>query len=114
VRAILEHGGKGLVDCVILNNGKFAPEVEARYQAQGAYPVRGDAGELEKMGLRCIADNILEQHGKVRHNGRRLAALLLREFIAKRPQGQRSRSARERLTAPPLQRRVAHTTAVPS
>jgi uncharacterized cofD-like protein len=86
VRAILEHGGKGLIDCVILNNGPFAPEVEARYRAQGAHPVRADVGQLEKMGLRCIADNILEQHGKVRHNGKRLARLLLREFIAKRPQ----------------------------
>jgi uncharacterized cofD-like protein len=82
VRAILDHGGKGLIDCVILNNGQFAPEVERRYRAQGAYPVRGDVARLESMGLRCIEDNILEQHGKVRHDGRRLARLLLREFIS--------------------------------
>jgi hypothetical protein len=40
------------------------------------------------MGLRCIAGNILEQHGKVRHNGRRLARLLLREFVFQ-PSGSR-------------------------
>ena len=85
VRAILEHGGKGLIDCVILNNGAFAPEVAKRYRAQGAYPVRADVAQLESMGLRCIEDNILEQHGTVRHNGQRLAQLLLREFVAKRP-----------------------------
>jgi len=82
VRAIVEHGGKDLIDCVILNNGAFAPEVEKRYRAQGAYPVRADVARLESMGLRCLQDNILEQHGKVRHNGRRLARLLLREFIS--------------------------------
>jgi uncharacterized cofD-like protein len=84
VRAILEHGGPGLIDCVILNNGEFAPEVEERYRAQGAYPVRADVPQLESMGLRCVADNILDQDGKVRHNGKRLAKLLLREFVAKR------------------------------
>ncbi len=81
VRAILEHGGPGLVDCVILNNQPFSPEVAARYHAQGAYPVNPDIQQLEKMGLRCITGNLLEEHGKVRHNGRRLANLLLREFI---------------------------------
>jgi len=88
VRAILDHGGdhggQGLIDCVILNNGQFAPEVAARYRKQGAYPVTADVAALERMGLRCVQDNLLEQHGKVRHNGRRLARLLLREFISKR------------------------------
>jgi len=84
VRAIHDHGGKGLIDCVIVNNGQFAPEVEKRYRAQGAYPVKTDVAALEKMGLRCVAENMLEQHGTVRHNGRRLARLLLREFVGKR------------------------------
>jgi uncharacterized cofD-like protein len=84
VRAILDHGGPGLIDWVILNDGMFAPEVERRYRAQGAYPVRGDVAQLERMGLRCISENILEQHGKVRHDGRRLADILLKEFITKR------------------------------
>jgi uncharacterized cofD-like protein len=84
VRAILDHGGPGLIDWVILNSGTFAPGVERRYRAQGAYPVRGDVAQLERMGLRCISENILEQHGKVRHDGRRLADILLKEFITKR------------------------------
>jgi uncharacterized cofD-like protein len=85
VRAILEHGGKGLIDWVILNNAPLAPEVARRYRAQGAHPVSADVTQLERMGLRCLADNLLEQNGKVRHNSRRLAQLVLREFISKRP-----------------------------
>lgn len=85
VRAILEHGGQGLVDSVILNNGQFTPKVARRYRAQGSYPVSADVTQLERMGLRCVVGNLLEQHGKVRHNGRRLARLLLREFISQRP-----------------------------
>src|SRR5262249_35918162 len=81
VRAILKHGGPRLLDSVILNSQSFSPEVATRYRAQGAYPVPADVKQLEKMGLRCVADNLLEEHGKVRHNGHRLADLLLREFI---------------------------------
>jgi uncharacterized cofD-like protein len=83
VRAILDHGGKDLIDYVILNNAPFAPEVARRYRAQGAYPVSADVTQLERMGLRCVADNLLEQHGKVRHSSARLARLVLREFISK-------------------------------
>jgi uncharacterized cofD-like protein len=83
VRAILKHGGPGLIDWVVLNNKPFTPEVAARYRAQGAYPVGADVQQLERMGLRCVADNLLQEDGKVRHNGARLARLLLREFILK-------------------------------
>jgi uncharacterized cofD-like protein len=89
VRAILDHGGKGLIDWVILNSGQFAPEVEKRYRAEGAYPVPSDVRDLEAMGLRCIAADIMEQHGKVRHDGRKLANLLLRDFINRRPRRSR-------------------------
>ena len=81
VRAIFDHGGTGLLDGVILNDGQFAPEVEARYRAQGAHPVGCDVPQLERMGLRCVTGNLLEQHGKIRHDGLRVAQLLLREFI---------------------------------
>jgi uncharacterized cofD-like protein len=85
VRAIFDHGGTGLLDGVILNDAQLAPEVEARYRAQGARPVGCDVPRLERMGLRCVTGNLLEQHGKVRHDGRRVAQLLLREFINGRP-----------------------------
>ena len=85
VRAIQQHGGQELIDCVVLNNKPFAPEVARRYRARGAHPVSADVGELQRMGLRCVSDDLLEQHGVVRHDARRLASLVLREFIAKRP-----------------------------
>jgi uncharacterized cofD-like protein len=85
VRAIRNHGGDGLIDWVILNRAPFTREVALRYRAQGAYPVSADVTELERMGIRWVADDLLEQQGKVRHNSRRLARLLLRNFITKQP-----------------------------
>jgi hypothetical protein len=54
-----------------------------RYKSEGAEPVAVDFAELQRMGLQCVFDNLLEVHGVVRHNSDRLASLLLREFVEK-------------------------------
>ena len=33
------------------------------------------------MGVRCLLDNLLEEHGVVRHDSARLAQLLIEEFV---------------------------------
>jgi uncharacterized cofD-like protein len=83
VRAIHRHTGKKIVDYVVINDHPLAPEVLRRYKSEGAEPVAVDATELQRMGLQCIFDNLLEVHDVVRHNSNRLASLLLREFVEK-------------------------------
>jgi uncharacterized cofD-like protein len=83
VRAIHQHTGKKIVDYVVINDHPLAPEVLRRYKSEGAEPVAVDATELQRMGLQCIFDNLLEVQGVVRHNSNRLASLLLREFVEK-------------------------------
>jgi len=85
VRALQRHGGQELIDCIVLNSKPFTPEVARRYRAQGAHPVTADLDQLQRMGLRCVVGDLLDQHGVVRHSARRLAGLVLREFVAKRP-----------------------------
>jgi len=55
--------------------------VARRYRAQGAEPVAIDLPALQKLGFRVILDNLLEEHGVLRHNTRRLSCLLLEEFL---------------------------------
>jgi uncharacterized cofD-like protein len=85
VRAIHQHAGRKLIDWVILNNRPVASDVARRYRAEGAEPVSADITQLQRMGLRCVFDDLLEAHGVVRHNARRLTHLLLDEFIEKTP-----------------------------
>jgi hypothetical protein len=40
-----------------------------------------DSAELRRAGLQCVFDNLLEVHGVVRHDSRRLASFLLKKFI---------------------------------
>jgi len=87
VRAIHQHTGRKLIDWVVLNNATIAPEMAQRYRAEGAEPVSVDTAELQRMGLRCLADNLLEVHGVIRHDARRLASLLLENFTKGKTHG---------------------------
>jgi uncharacterized cofD-like protein len=84
VRAIHHHAGRKLLDWVVINNEAISPEVARRYRSHGAEPVRVDVAELQRLGLRCIFDSLLEAHGVIRHDAKRLARLLVEEFVQKR------------------------------
>ncbi|MFY9584374.1 MAG: YvcK family protein [Candidatus Acidiferrales bacterium] len=85
VRAIYQHTRRRFVDWVVINHQAASPAVARRYRAHGAEPVCADVGELQRMGLRCVFDDLLEEHGVVRHNRERLTRLLLEEFVERPP-----------------------------
>lgn len=84
VRAIYKHTRRKLFDWIVASNQQVSPEVARRYRSQGAEPVRVDVGELQTLGVRCLLDNLLEEHGVVRHDAARLAQLLVEEFVERR------------------------------
>ena len=85
VRVIFEHTRRKLIDWVVASNQIVSPEVVRRYRAQGAAPVRIDMGELQAIGVRCLLDDLLEEHGVVRHDSERLSKLLIEEFVERKP-----------------------------
>lgn len=81
VRAIYDHTQAGIIDWVVLNRKQVTPRALRRYRAKGAEPVRTSVSELEKMGLGCVAGDLLQEGKVVRHNQRRLAQVVLNEFV---------------------------------
>jgi uncharacterized cofD-like protein len=81
LRAIQKHVSHRVIDCVVANRQAVSPEVARRYRAQGAEPVAVDLPALQKLGYRVILDDLLEEHGLIRHQTRRLSRLLLEEFL---------------------------------
>ncbi|HTX16209.1 MAG TPA: gluconeogenesis factor YvcK family protein [Candidatus Baltobacteraceae bacterium] len=81
VRAIYEHTRRALFDFAVINRKEVSPRLLRRYKAQGAEPVDPSLDELEKMGLRCVAGDFLQEHNVVRHDESRLAQLLLEKFV---------------------------------
>ena len=83
VRAIYRHTRRKLFDWVVASNQPVSLEVARRYSSRGAEPVRVDIGELQRTGVRCLLDNLLEEHGVVRHDSVRLSRLLIEEFVGR-------------------------------
>lgn len=85
LRVVYNHTRPRLFDWVVASNQRVSPEVARRYRRQGAEPVRVDIPDLHSLGVRCLLDNLLEEHGVVRHNAPRLAQLLIEEFVERHP-----------------------------
>ncbi len=81
LRAIEAHVGKRVIDYVVANKKAVSPEVARRYRAQGAAAVKLDPDRLSKLKVKLILDNLLEEHGVIRHNSPRLARLLVEKFL---------------------------------
>ncbi len=81
VRAIYAHTQDGLFDWVVLNRKPVTPGALHRYRAKGAEPVEKSQKELARMGLGCVTGDLLQEGKVVRHDQRRLARLVLDEFV---------------------------------
>jgi uncharacterized cofD-like protein len=87
VRSIYHHTRQPLFDFVVINQTPVSPRLLGRYKAEGAEPVDPSFGELERMGIRYVTGNLLQQEDVVRHNQERLTALLLEKFVKRQARG---------------------------
>jgi uncharacterized cofD-like protein len=81
VRAIYAHTRRDLFDFVVINRAQVSPRLLRRYAAQGAEPVDPSFSELDRMRLRYVTGDILQQEGVARHDQARLTRLLLDKFV---------------------------------
>jgi uncharacterized cofD-like protein len=81
LRAVQKHVPQRVIDWVIANRQAVSPEVARRYRAEGAAPVDIDLPALRKLGYRVVQQDLVEEHGVLRHNTQRLSALLLEKFL---------------------------------
>jgi len=81
VQAIYDHTQRRLFDFAVINRKPVSPRLLRRYKAQGAEPVDPSLDELEKLGVRYVTGDFLQEHKVVRHDELRLARLLLDRFV---------------------------------
>jgi uncharacterized cofD-like protein len=79
--AVQKHVPRRVIDWVIANRQAVSPEVARRYRADGATPVAIDLPVLQKLGYRVVQEDLVEEHGVLRHNTQRLSGLLLEKFL---------------------------------
>jgi len=81
LRAIENHVPGRVIDAVVANRKSISPEVARRYRAEGAEAVLVDRDKTIKRKVRLYMDDLLEEHGVIRHNPPLLARLLVEEFL---------------------------------
>jgi uncharacterized cofD-like protein len=77
LRALRDHAGQ-LVDYVLVDDQPIAPAVLARYARRGSVPVGVDAAELRSMGVGVVRGDLTAHGPRVRHDGHKLGAWIVR------------------------------------
>jgi uncharacterized cofD-like protein len=83
--ALLKHCGRvrgGLIDVCVVNTRPFTARALKHYREHGAQPVEGDIEELERMGIKVLATDLLRMggraaSGKIRHDSSAAGAVAI-------------------------------------
>lgn len=79
--SLLEHGRKGIVDYIIVNNHEAIDrEILQRYAEEGAIPVIYHKDKLEQLQVKVVEANLLNEQHVLRHNSERLAETIMDEI----------------------------------
>lgn len=93
VEAILEHAGKPVIDCAVVNSAEIPAPLLRKYARQRAQPVVNDMDRLKALGLEVVAAPLASEEQLVRHDPDRAAAIAVR--LASQSRSQRT-SAHDR------------------
>ncbi len=77
IRALLKHGGPGIIDVCIANSAPVPPEIAAAYLAEGAEPLDLRPAEIAAMGIEVCRRPLLAPGPNARHDPDALALALL-------------------------------------
>ena len=76
--SLLEHGRKGIVDYIIVNNhASMNREILQRYAEEGAAPVTYKKDQLELLKVKVVEANLLNEQHVLRHDSRQLAETIM-------------------------------------
>lgn len=76
--SLLEHGRKGIVDYILVNNqASISPDTLQRYAEEGAIPVVYHKEKLEALQVKVVEANLLNEQQVLRHDSARLAETIM-------------------------------------
>lgn len=80
VKTIVDLVGP-IIDYVLVNTEEMSSEMQVRYKKEGSNLVKADIRQIEKMGIKVIAENFIREEYSVRHDSEKLAKILI-NFIS--------------------------------
>lgn len=83
--AIRKHAGRKIFDYALVNDAIVSPATLSKYEQQGSGQVVCDQDTIERIGVRCITGDFLEEaDGIARHNTAAIAKALMHVAYAHR------------------------------
>ncbi|HET7522045.1 MAG TPA: YvcK family protein [Bacillales bacterium] len=77
VQALVDHTHHSFIDTIVVNNKDIPAEIAARYELEGAEPVRFDEERLKSFGFEVISGKMIQyDHSVIRHDEQRISKLL--------------------------------------
>ena len=76
-KAIIDHGGKGIIDYMLVNDSPISPEMQDYYAAKGAYPVAVDEDAINALGVGFVKADIINEKELIRHDPDKLSKAVM-------------------------------------
>jgi uncharacterized cofD-like protein len=78
LEAVYAHGGRGVIDGVVVHGRPFPPDVLARYARVGAFPVATERERAHALGVWVTAADVAGPTELARHHPEKLGRILIR------------------------------------
>ncbi|WP_303839589.1 gluconeogenesis factor YvcK family protein [Selenomonas ruminantium] len=76
-KAIIDHGGKGIIDYMLVNDSPISPEMQEFYAGKGAYPVEVDEEAINALGVGFVKADIINEQELIRHDPDKLSKAVM-------------------------------------
>ena len=84
-KAILDHAGKGAIDFMLVNSHPISEDMKRYYAAKGAFPVKIDEEEVNKLGIGLMKADIINESDVIRHDPDKLCKAVMKMVYDFRP-----------------------------
>ena len=76
-KAIIDHGGKGIIDYMLVNDAPISADMQDFYAAKGAYPVEVDEEAINALGVGFVKADIINENEVIRHDPEKLSRAVM-------------------------------------
>ncbi|WP_315119037.1 YvcK family protein [uncultured Clostridium sp.] len=85
IKALYKHSGNGIVNYVVVNEGKIEKDMEGKYKEEASHIVEIDGENIKNLNVRIIeGDFVTVKNGLIRHNSEKLASILIETIMEKK------------------------------
>ncbi len=95
-KAILDHGGKGVIDYMLVNSTPISSDMQAFYAKKGAYPVEVDEDAINALGVGFVKADIINETDVIRHDPDKLSRSVMQMVYRLQPSALKGFDAKSR------------------